>query len=133
MPVTTEIDAKAGVVVNRAAGPLSLSEIKVTLEEIFGNREFQPGMGFVWDVRGGAIDAISSREIRGLADFVARRLEARGSGRLAIVVSTDLAYGIGRMVDGYAGALPIEREVFLDFEKAVRWAGLSPPQKGEGT
>ena len=132
MPITTEVDTAAGVVVLRMIGSLSLSDMTAAFDGMLGNPEFQPGMGIVWDVRSGAIDALSVDEVQEIPAYVTRRFKMRGGGRLAIVVAKNLTYGVGRMVDGYADAIPIEREIFRDFDEAVRWASGSTPENGEG-
>ena len=131
MPVTTEINTKLGVVILMVTGSSSSSDFMAALDEMLANPEFQLGMGIVWDVRSGAVDALSSREIQAIVGYVTPRLERRGLGRLGIVVSKNLTYGVARMVDGWAVNLPIEREIFRDFDEAVRWASGAPPENGE--
>ncbi len=122
MPVTIEVDTKAGVVIARTSGRLSARDIIAALDAIFGHPEFQPGMSEVWDMRSGAADALFSNEIRAIVAFVTQQLEKRGRGRLAVVVSKGVTHGVARMVDGWAVDLPFEREIYRDFDEAVRWA-----------
>ncbi|NQT91866.1 MAG: hypothetical protein HQ559_03825 [Lentisphaerae bacterium] len=125
MPVTTEIDARVGVALNVVSGRLTAAAATATIRALIGNPEFQPGMGIVWDLRRAIASPVSAAEIQGVAHYVAERIEARGWGRLAIVVSQDTDVGVGQLFDGYADeeALPIERKVFRDLGEAVRWAG----------
>ena len=121
-PVSTKIDAKAGVVVNTVSGKLTAAAFTATLRALIDNPEFQPGMGIVWDLRRGTVIGLKADEIKGVVYYVANRVEARGRGRLAIVVSQDVDYGIGRMFAAYAEQTGIERRVFRDLEEAVHWA-----------
>ena len=121
-PVSTKIDAKAGVVVNTVSGKLTAAAFTATLRALIDNPEFQPGMGIVWDLRRGTVIGLKADEIKGVVYYVANRVEARGRGRLAIVVSQDVDYGIGRMFAAYAEQIGIERRVFRDLEEAVHWA-----------
>ena len=130
MPVTTEIDTKAGVVVNTISGALTRSTIHA-LDDVLRHPDFRPGMGIVWDVRGGAVEDLSSDDVRYIAEYGDSRIEERGRGRAAIVVSEDLAYGLGRMLEGYAGERSMEREIFRDFDEAVRWASGASLENGE--
>ncbi len=126
MTVTTEIHVDAGVVVNTVIGTLSSNDIMATLRELFADPRFLPGMGIVWDLRSGAVDRrLSGTGIQALRAFVASRTEARGRGRLAIVVSRDVDYGVGRMFEAYTDGLGIERCVFRDSDEAVCWASAS--------
>ena len=131
MPVTIEIDMKAGVVICRTSGRLSGRDIISTLGEVFVHPDFQPGMSEVWDMRSGAIDALSQADVQAIVAFVTARLESRGCGRLAIVASEDLTHGVARVVDGWAVDLPFEREIFRDFDEAVRWASGASLENGE--
>jgi len=126
MIVTTEIDTKVGVVVNTLTGPGSRSQFEDAFEGMLGNAEFESGMGVVWDVRDGAIDALSSSDVVRLVDFAASRLQMRGLGRLAMLVTRNISYGVARMIDGYSSEIPVEREIFRDFDEAVRWASGAP-------
>ncbi len=116
MAVTIEVDTKAGVVIARTSGRLSARDIIAALDAIFGDPEFQPGMSEVWDMRSGAIDALSQAEVQAIVAFVTARLESRGCGRLAIIASEDLTHGVARIVYGWAVDLPFEREIFRDFD-----------------
>ena len=112
-------------------GSLSLSDMTAAFDGMLGNPEFQPGMGIVWDVRSGAIDALSVDEVQEIPAYVTRRFKMRGGGRLAIVVSSDVTHGVARMIDGYSEAIPTKREIFRDFGEAVRWASGAPLENGE--
>ena len=53
----------------------------------------------------------------------------RGSTwRVAIVVSSDLAFGLGRMFEAYCGVAPNEVMVFRSMEEAEGW--VSQPRSG---
>jgi len=128
-PVTTEIDAKAGVVVNTVSGKLTTAAVTATIRALIGNPEFQPGMGIVWDLRKGTLFELTDDEIQGVVHYVANRVEARGRGPLAIVVSQDVDYGVGRLFAGYAERTGIERRVFRDLEEAIQWASRTAGKK----
>jgi hypothetical protein len=128
-PVSTKIDAKAGVVVNTVSGKLTAAAFTATLRALIDNHEFQPGMGIVWDLRKGTVVGLKADEIKGVVYYVANRVEARGRGRLAIVVSQDVDYGIGRMFAAYAEQIGIERRVFRDLEEAIHWASRTVGRK----
>ena len=128
-PVSTEIDAKAGVVVHTVRGKLTAAAVTATIRALIGNPEFQPGMGIVWDLRRGTLVELTADEIRGTIHYAAGRIEARGRGRMAIVVSQDVDYGIGRMFAAYAERTGIERRVFRNLEEAIHWASRTVGRK----
>ena len=134
MPITTEIDTETGVVVHRTSGRISGSDIEAAFVKGITHPDFRAGMGRVWDVRSGAGDELTSGEIGRFAKVVKERMEARGRGRVGVVVAQDLSFGIARIFLSWLDNedLPFEREIFRDFYEAVRWASGSPPENGEG-
>jgi hypothetical protein len=121
-PVSTEIDARAGVVVHTVSGKLTAAAVTATIRALIDNPEFQPGMGIVWDLRRGTAVKLTADEIKGVVYYVANRVEARGRGPLAIVASQDVDYVIGHMFAGYAERTGLERRVFRELEEAIHWA-----------
>jgi hypothetical protein len=130
MPVTTEIDTKAGVVVTTGSGEITPSDLTV-LDAILRHPDFRPGMGFVWDARNAVFRGLSSEAIRQFALRASIRIEARGRGRSAIVVSEELGYGIARMAHGHSGDMQVEQGIFQDFDEAMRWASGASLENGE--
>jgi len=119
--VRTLIDTSAGLVIHEAEGPLSLDEIESEVQATLANPAFRPGMKTVWDLRDASIATLSEDAVRSLIEFNLVRKEQRGGGRAAIVASQDADFGIARMFQAYAEALPWETMVFRGLDDALPW------------
>ena len=122
MPVEIEIDSKAGVVVRRVIGMLSLDDVKESLKALYEHPGFRAGMNAIWDFREGDAAQLTADEIKEIVNYVAQQTERRGSGyRVAIVAPRDVNFGISRMFQTYGRDLPFELKVCRKAEEALRW------------
>jgi hypothetical protein len=119
--VTTHVDEAAGFATHTATGDLTLDEIGEAFEALLEDPAFKPGLPVLWDLREASITSLSNLEIQQLLKLNAKRKDARGSGRAAILVSKEVDYGIARMFQVYAEELPWETMVFRDFSQAEPW------------
>ena len=133
MPVTIEIDTEAGVVIHRMSGKISGADIEAAFAKAITHPDYRAGMGRVWDVKSGAGDELTDAEMRRFANLATKQMEARGRGRVGVVVARDRSFGVARMfltwLDSYD--LPFEREIFRDLDEAVRWASGASLENGE--
>lgn len=89
--------------------------------------ERAPGRRFdvVFDIRNSR-ESRSSRELRGIAEFVGSHAEVL-SGRCVIVAGDAFHYGLGRMFGAYSESQGVEVGVVRDVGAAISWL------QGEGT
>jgi hypothetical protein len=132
MPITHRIDADLGVVYLHIVGHVPPSELSTFLRTLFADPEYRAGYHFLADCRDGG-EANSSEEVRMMADGV-RRHSARMTGaRCAVVVRTDVQYGLTRIFAAFVGDAPFELQTFRKIDDACRWLGesvgrpVSPP------
>ena len=120
MPIDYVIDANAGVVTVTARGAVSQADDLACFRALLADRDFAAGLRLLLDYRERESVA-SADEARELAEEMRRLGELFGDSRFAIVVGSDLAYGMGRMVSSLS-----ERDfppvgVFRDLEEAQHW------------
>jgi hypothetical protein len=73
------------------------------------------------DVEGSDIAGESLRE---LADAFRSQDRTHGQTRIALLVSRDIVFGLGRMYQAYRGENGVDLEVFRDGSEARRWLDL---------
>jgi hypothetical protein len=100
-----------------AEGPITLNDICVHIEE----ERVQGGLGCaeLIDARS-ASSAVSSEDVRTLVALLRKWSEFYKLGPTAVVVSTDLAYGMLRMLDILVEEFCVIQP-FQDMEMAQRW------------
>ena len=104
-------------------GPLNFETCTATIREMDAILAGAMGFGVLADLRGAEYDA-SIAEIRDFAAMVTEPATLRGH-RYAIVVSSTVMFGLGRMFSTYLGLLGGEAEVFREMEPAVAWLNQS--------
>lgn len=67
---------------------------------------------------------IEGERLRELADAFRGQDRTRGQTRIAVLVSRDVVFGLGRMYQAYRGEGAVDLEVFRDALEARRWLDL---------
>ena len=77
----------------------------------------------VWDMRGCAVDSgVNSESIALLVEFLKElHVPDLYHKKSAIVVESELEYGISRIYQALTEALPFETEIFYSEEEATAW------------
>lgn len=121
MPIQYEIDEDRGVVRTTASGRLTDEELLEHKRALLDDPRFRPGMAELSDVRGVDELAVTPAGIAEAAQFDESHSDHFGSHRLALLVPTDLVFGMGRMyeqrTDGNTGGV----QIFRDEAEALRW------------
>jgi len=64
-------------------------------------------------------------DIRRVAEYVGPFADRVG-GRVAVVASSDVHFGLSRLGSVYSESVGVEAQVFRDVESAVAWLGSAP-------
>jgi hypothetical protein len=118
MPATYEIDKERRLVITTALDRLTLADALAHQENLLKDPAFDPSFSQIIDLTRITEFALEASDIRTAAE---RNVFSRESRR-AIVVSTNLVYGFGRMFEilrEIAGENGIR--VFRDLDEAVDW------------
>lgn len=116
-----EIDTNARFIRVTPHGLVTLERVVHTIDEMLDHSEFESGMPSLWDFRACEIAGFSTDELRQLGAVARGNAERRGRARLAIVVSTDLQFGLSRMFAMLNELSHLEAVVFRDIVEAERW------------
>ena len=120
MPTATRIDSRTETAVVVATGAVSGSDVCSTLEALYADSRFKPGMRELWDLRLAQAD-ISAADIQHIVAVGRRGTERRGAGKTAIVTPHDYEVGIANVLRAQAESLPVDVLVFRDYGDAERW------------
>lgn len=127
MAITYEIDVERRTILVRATGELTEHELLDCHHRLARDPAVRPEFSILFDLRGARGESIATEGIRALAGLP---LVLSQTSRRAVVVGTDLGYGMARMYGLRRGDRMRAFEVFRDLEEAKRWVELpsaAPP------
>ncbi len=102
-----------------AEGRYTLGEIKAVIEAATSDAPALRDCCLLMDIRGS--EALpSAQEVRDFAEFLGD-LPTNVVARSAWLVSTDVRFGLARMLSVYAGEKGITIQVFRDLDRARAW------------
>jgi hypothetical protein len=120
MPIITDLDGEHGVVIHRVAGRITFEEIRHEVEALFAEHPMRHSL---WDLTGADLSEFQVGEVQLLLDSLAPLAQKRSEMgvRTAFSILQPVNYGICRIIDAVAEALPCERRVFYSYEEALAW------------
>lgn len=125
MPISYRIDSANGIVWTKVTGVLTDGQLLQHKEALLSDPSFRPGMKEISDVRDVERLDVTRDGIQQFARFDAAHSSHLSAHEIALLVSDDLTFGLGRMygalTEGNIGGVTVFR-----CESEVRsWAGLS--------
>ena len=77
----------------------------------------------LWDMTDADLTEITNEGLQEFVGQAARLGQARENGRTAVIVQTDLQYGLGRMAEAFGEieSLPFALSLFHDRSEAIAW------------
>ncbi len=120
MPVSYRIDPRSRIVFTDAHGALTDADVIAFQERLRNEPDFEPDFGQLADCR--EIEAVDMTT-EGVEE-AARRSPFSEGARRAIVVRSDLTFGMARMFEALRHEAPDEVHVFRDVADALRWLGV---------
>ena len=117
MQVSYTIDRERRLIITTASGQMTMADVNELKSKLLNDPDFDPSYAHLVDMRGLTSTSLTAEEIRVLApDQTAKKL------RQAVVVSTDLLYGLGRMLENMREASGgFGTRIFRDYDEAVDW------------
>jgi hypothetical protein len=114
----SDIDA----VLFEISGEFTIADYMEAMKRFQQSEFFRPGIPSIWDFRQVMPEGVTREDLRAIADYQEEIASERGpTWKVALVVSSDLGYGLSRMFEAYADAAPNEVMVFRNMEKAEAW------------
>lgn len=131
MPVRYYFDGPIAVL--RAEGDYEPEDLKQGVLRALEDPACPAWPVMMFDLRAsGSLARRSAEQVRDMADFLARHGNRFGR-RLAMVVSSDVAYGLMRMGSAQAADGGVVPDVFRDFEAARAWLLRGAPGAGDAS
>ena len=123
MPIDLLLNDLKSIRTHVCSGIITPSDILQVLHKIYSNKSFTHAQHAIWDFRN-CVAHISGDEMQKIINYVQGFRKGPGGGKVALVVSGDLEYGLARMYD-LLSEYQIDRElmVFKDYDEALRWIG----------
>lgn len=120
MPVKTVIDLEKDITKHIATGDVIDNEMFEAQREFYEN---SPTRLQFWDMTDGNVTGVTIGGMRTFIERDARKGKARKDGKTAVVVSSQLQFGLARMAEvfGELASLPFAFRVFRDRAEAISW------------
>lgn len=122
MPVRYVIDKERRLVISTGWDRVTFAEVLAHQEQLLKNQDFNPEFNQLIDGTGVTDYALSGNEIR----MIANRKLFSPTSRRALVVTSTLMHGMGRMFQAYyemsKAASPMS--LFRDRDSALKWLGV---------
>jgi hypothetical protein len=121
MPIKSKVDKKMNLTIRTLKGEISADDLKSVLASFIKDR---PAESVLWDLReaepGGKI---LSSDLEKMARFVKENQSIRRRGKVAVVASSDLAYGLARTYEAFAEieGISYSVRVYRSMEDAFNW------------
>lgn len=120
MPLAFAIEATAGIVTLTYTGDPSFDEWASTMDEVLQDPAFRPGYGLLLD-RTQLTRAPDAEYIQRVVQYMRTHAPQLGGGRVANLVSSDVAYGMARMAQTLLDRSSGTGQVFRDRAEALKW------------
>lgn len=129
MPIAYTIDQRQGIIRTIATGVLTNDELIAHKKKIVADPAFKRGMVELSDVR--AVDRleVTAEGVMELALLDHADRDRLGDFKLAIVVSQDVVFGMGRMYQTRTSENPLNVNIFRDMQSACEWLGIAPDRQ----
>ena len=120
--VEIEIDEERGIVRVTPARPVTVEDACSAIDQIVEQPGFKKGLPSIWDMRFTELMHINADDIRRISEYANGVKDKRGDARIAFIVNSDLAYGLGRMFEMVNATSHIRARVFRDYQEGEAWA-----------
>ena len=122
MPVTYSI--KSHLLLMEASDEYPASELPRTFLAALSDPACPPKVALLLDVRGSrSLAKRTVEEIRAVAYFLGPYAERIG-GRCAVVVGSEVQFGLGRMGSVHTETVGVKAEIFRDMKPGLEWLGI---------
>jgi hypothetical protein len=119
MPVTVNLDPDTGIAHYSATGDVTRENVISVIGQVYVDPTFRAPWHSIWDLSG-AKPVFTAAELREVVAYV-RDHRPEDAGKVAIVATEDLAFGMSRMYEIFSSDLNVETQVFRDLEPARQW------------
>ena len=124
MPITSQVDKTKNLTIYTLTGELTVDDIQSAIKSFYEAHELT--LKGLWDARSAKLTDLKSSDMESIAVFIGQfrnRFEERKGGRSAVVASSDLQYGLSRVLEilyEIEGS-PIQLKIFRVMDEAMEW------------
>ena len=121
--IETHIDPEKDLTIHTASGEISADEILGRIRSYYAGEVTSLLM---WDLTAADLRSLTASDVQQFVDLTNSVTAPRAGGKTALVVSTTLAFGMGRMYElsKDLAADQIDRKTFRDRKTALEWLGV---------
>lgn len=124
MPITSQVDKTKNLVIYTLTGELTLDDIQSTLKAFWEAHELT--LNTLWDARSAKLTNLESSDMGRITALIGQythRFEERKGGKSAVVASSDLQYGLSRILGTLYEVedFPTQLKIFRIKDEAVEW------------
>ncbi len=120
MPFELRYDFENKFLVIAVKGQFPLAEFTDLMEAIAHSKEYPPDVPTLWDARLVDLSSFNTNTAMSIIE-IRKRYPERGNAKQAIIVSSELAFGTGRMYEMLSGSMFENIMVFRDYDKGIQW------------
>lgn len=103
-------------------GEFTLAAYLEAMNEFQQSEHFRPGIHAIWDFRKLTGASIRDEDLRTIAEYQKKIASTRGpSWKAALVVASDLSYGLSKVFEAYSDTAPNQVMVFRNMKEAEAW------------
>jgi len=124
MPITSQVDKTKKLIIYTLTGELTLDEIQSTIKSFWEAHELT--LNALWDARSAKLTNLKSSDMESLTALIGQyrhRFKERKGGKSAVVASSDLQYGLSRIVGAFYTIenFPTQLQTFRQIDEAMEW------------
>ena len=120
MPASYFLDQTRHAVFVRSWGRLTDADVEGVVRALYSDIRFDDSYALLQDYRAITLFELSPGAVRIAASYIA----AKRHLRRAVVVGSDVVFGMTRMLQLFSDASPEHFTVYHDLESAMDWVGL---------
>jgi hypothetical protein len=124
MPITSQVDKTKNLIIYTMTGELTLDDIQNKIKSFWEAHDLT--LNTLWDARSAKLTNLKSSDMERITALISRyrhRFEERRGGKSAVVASSDLQFGLSRVL----GTLyeikdfPAKLQIFRIMDEAMAW------------
>ena len=124
MPITSQIDKTKNLTIYTLTGELTVDDIRSAISSFWEAHEVT--LKGLWDARSAKLTNLKSEDMERIAALIGQyshRFEERKGGKSAVVASSDLQYGLSRILETFfeIEGFPTQLRIFRIMDEAIKW------------
>ena len=120
MPVDLRYDKEKSILYATVREQLSPNEFSNAAKEIVCSNDYPPDVRILWDIRSIKMPLLVSRQFIDFTE-IRKKYPERGKAKIAVIVSSDLAFGMSRMYEMLSSDLPQHVMIFKNIDQGEQW------------